>query len=163
MAVVFRDVSNAELVRQSLRDVLPNLVALYASAAASLAADWYDELRADAAAAGRFQPIIAPLPDVGRTNALAGWAVGPLFGATPNAAAAQSMAAGGLQRIIFDADRNTISQSSVLDRASRGWQREGSGECAFCSMLIDRGAVYSESTADFLSHDKCQCIAVAAF
>jgi len=144
-------------------DTLPRLVAIYGSAAASLGADWYDYLREEAAVRGRFQAIVAELPDGGRTNALAGWAVGPLFGANPDAAASLGMASGGLQRIIFDADRQTVMQSSVQDRAARGWQREGNGECDFCSMLIGRGAVYTEATADFESHDRCRCIGVPAF
>jgi hypothetical protein len=30
-------------------------------------------------------------------------------------------------------------------------------------MLIGRGAVYSEATADFAAHDHCKCSAVPAF
>ena len=53
--------------------------------------------------------------------------------------------------------------SSTTDPKARGWQRVGVGECDFCSMLIGRGAVYSEATADFLSHDHCHCYAEPAF
>lgn len=163
LSVVFRNVSKADRVRESLMDVLPRLVAVYAAAAASLAADWYDDLREEAEARGRFQAIVADLPDVGRTDALAGWAVGPLFGAAPDARAALGMASGGLQRIIFNADRDTVRVSSIQDPGARGWQREGAGECDFCRILIDRGAVYTEATVDFESHDRCGCVGVPAF
>lgn len=163
MSVLFRNVSKADHVRQGLMDTLPKLVAVYGSAAASLGADWYDELRQNAEVKGKFQAIVADLPDVGRTNALAGWSVGPLFGANPDASAALSMASGGLQRIIFNADRNTVMRSSVQDRRALGWAREGNGECEFCSMLISRGAVYSKATADFAAHDNCKCVAVPEY
>lgn len=163
MSVLFRNVSKADHVRQGLMDTLPKLVAVYGSAAASLGADWYDEMRQEAEVKGKFQAIVADLPDVGRTDALAGWAIGPLFGANPDALAALGMAAGGLQRIIFNADRNTVMQSSAQDRSSRGWHREGFGECEFCSMLISRGDVYTEATADFAAHDNCRCVAVSSF
>ena len=163
LAVVFADVSNADLVKGALNDILPNLAAVYGSAATSLGADWYEEQRAQAEVRGRFSAIVAELPDLGRTEALAGFSVGPLFGATPDAATALSLAAGGLQRIIFDADRHTIMRSSIQDPRARGWAREGSGECDFCALLIGRGFVYSEDTVQFDSHDRCRCIGVPEF
>jgi hypothetical protein len=163
LSVLFRDVSDASRVKTSLVDMLPQLVTMYGSAAASLGADWYDELRAQAEVRGRFQAIVAELPDVGRTAALAGWSVGPLFGAAPDAPAALSMASGGLQRIIFNADRETVAGSAIADPKARGWQREGVGECDFCAMLIGRGAVYSEASVQFDSHDRCRCIGVPVF
>jgi len=57
------------------------LVAIYGSAAATLGADWYDEMRAAAAVKGRFRAIPAELPDQGRTDALARRGVSPLFSA----------------------------------------------------------------------------------
>jgi hypothetical protein len=149
--------------RDALQVALEDLVALFAPAAASLGADWYDDLREAAEVKGRFQAIVADLPDAGRIEALAGWAVEPLFGATPDVAAVLSRADGGLQRIILDSDRNTVAGSAVADPGAAGWQRVGSGACAFCRMLIGRGAVYSEATVQFASHDRCRCSAVPAF
>lgn len=163
MSIVFRNVADAREVRDGLRDILPRLVEVYGSAAASLGADWYDDLREQAEMRGRFQAIVADLPDAGRTDALAGYAIAPLFGADPDGATALSKAAGGLQRIIFNADRQTVMRSSIQDRAARGWQREGNGECDFCALLIGRGAVYSEATVDFDSHDRCRCVGVPVF
>src|SRR5690606_3304621 len=74
-----------------------------------------------------------------------------------------TLVAGGVSRIIADADRGSITRSSIEDPASDGWQRQGAGSCAFCAMLIGRGAVYSEATADFASHDHCRCSAVPAW
>lgn len=162
-AMAGEQTGDARVFRDTLADVLQSLVLIYADAAASLGADWYDELRDKAEVRGRFQAIVATLPDVGRTQSLAGWAVEPLFGATPNAATALTRAAGGLQKIVLDADRATVTGSSIADPQARGWQREGVGECRFCRMLIGRGAVYTEASVDFRSHDNCHCVGVPAF
>lgn len=163
LSVVFRNVSNAVRVREELMDTLPQLMTVYGSAAASLGADWYDDLREEAEVRGRFQAIVAELPDLGRTTSLAHWGVGPLFGANPDADAAMSKVSGGLQRIIFNADRETVMRSSVQDPRARGWQREGVGECDLCRLLLGRGAVYTEDSSQFETHDRCRCVGVPAF
>ena len=155
--------SDASVFQGGLEALLSELIAGYGAAAAALGADWYDELREEAEVAGRFLSIVSDLPDAGRAQSLAGWAVEPLFGADPDPGAALQRASGGLQRIIFNADRQSVTASAVADPQAQGWQRTGSGECAFCRMLIGRGAVYSEATADFASHDHCRCVAVPAF
>jgi hypothetical protein len=163
LALIWRRLDTADTARDALLEVLPQLVAVYGSAAATLGADWYDETREAAAVAGRFRAVPAELPDQGRTDALARWAVSPLYTEHPDFPTALVKATGGLQRIIADADRQTVAESAVADPAASGWQRVGSGECAFCAMLIGRGGVYTEAGSDFASHDHCQCTAVAAF
>lgn len=163
LSVLWRQANTADEGRDLLLDVLPDLTQVYGSSAAALAADWYDELRTAKGIKGRFTAIAADLPNRGRTDALARWAVGPLFSDKPDFALALDKTQGGFQRIIANAGRDTVTGSSVRDPRARGWQREGNGECDFCSMLIDRGAVYSEATADFESHDHCQCSAVPVF
>ena len=153
----------AEQAKAELTVLLDRLARTYGVAAATLAADWYDDLRAELGVQGRFRAIPAQLPaDVGAAE-LAGWGVGPLFQAVPDVAAAQSLVTGGLQRRITNAARDTITGSTYADPRARGWQRVGGGACAFCAMLIGRGAVYSEAGADFASHDHCNCSAVPAF
>lgn len=161
--VLFRQITDADGARELLADVLPGLVSVYGSAAATLAADWYDDAREQAEVAGRFRAVPAELPDAGRTDALAGWGIGPLFGATPDVLSALTLVSGGFQRIVADASRQTIAGSSIADPAAEGWQRTGRGNCAFCRMLISRGAVYREASASFASHDHCNCTAVPAF
>lgn len=159
---LWRTVSDGVSARNALEEILPLLVRTYASAAATVASDWYDEERDEAEAPGRFRAITAPVGDSG-TSELARWGVGPLFDEEPDWRRAQTLITGGVQRRIANAARDTISASSVDDPAAEGWQRAGSGECAFCAMLIGRGAVYSERSADFASHDHCNCQAVPAF
>lgn len=162
IAVMFRRFDTAEAARDGLMDLLPRLISVYGSAAVSLAADWYDDLRDAAAPPGRFTAIPADLPGRERTDVLARWAVSPLYGGS-GASVAQSLVIGGLQRLIANADRQTVMVSSVADRGAKGWARAGTGQCDFCQMLIGRGAVYTEASADFRSHDHCGCVAVPSF
>jgi hypothetical protein len=162
LAALWRQVSDAVQARDALQDVLPSLVDTYGAAAATLAADWYDELRDKLGVAGRFTAIPAAIDDPG-ADVLARWGVAPLFGADPDWSAAQTLIAGGLQRRIANAARLTVTGSSVSDPKARGWRRVGSGGCDFCSMLLGRGAVYSEATADFAAHDHCRCGAEPVF
>ena len=164
LALIWRDFNTADAARDGLIELLPRLVSIYGSAAATLGADWFDELRDAAAVKGRFRAIPADLPDQGRTDALARWGIGPLFQAEPDFDTALVNVSGGLQRIVMNADRESVVRSSIQDRSARGWQRVGSGRsCEFCSMLLGRGAVYSEASADFLSHDRCNCGAEPVF
>jgi hypothetical protein len=160
-------VRSPDAARDLLLEALPALVDQYGSAAASLAADWYDEIRDAAGLRSRFRAIPAELPDRGRTDALARWAMSPLFAEAARAGAEEaafSLAFGGLQRIISNASRETVAGSAIADPAADGWQRVGYGDnCEFCTMLIDRGTVYGEATADFASHDNCNCAAMPAF
>lgn len=154
----------AEQTRDQLIEALTQLVGVYGPAAATLAADWYDDMRDASDARGRFTAIPAELPDAEGTVIVARWAAGPLFSAEPDQEAALARAGAGVQKMVADADRGTVLGSLRQDRSARGYQRVTSGEgCDFCRMLAGRGAVYSATTADFRSHDHCHCIAVPAF
>lgn len=158
------NMGDATGVRDGLIEVLPELVSVYGSAAATLGAEFYDDQRAAAKVGGRFSGIAADLPDMEGTAVLARWAVSPLFGAAPDSASALSYASGGLQKIVADVDRRSVVVSSIADRKSTGWQRVASGgACGFCKGLAGRGTVYSQSSADFSSHNSCLCVAVAAW
>ena len=75
---------------------------------------------------------------------MARWGVGPLFKAVPDATWALTLVTGGLQRIIADADRETVRFSSIQDKAARGWVRVGSGECDWCKQFLDGEVHYNE-------------------
>jgi hypothetical protein len=156
--VIWREVSTAALAQQALNDVLPNLVATYGAAAAALAADWYDEFRDAAGARRHFAAIPADISDAG-TGALVGWATS----AATDLTTLRTLIDGGLQRRIVNFSRLTVTGSSIADPSAVGWQRVGVGECDFCQMLLGRGAVYSEATADFPAHDHCACDAEPVF
>lgn len=155
LSSVWRGVETAAAVEAALRDVLPALVAEYGSATALVAADWYDDLRASAGVRGRFRAIPAAVAETG-TQALVGWALAEVKDPT-NVSAFRSLIEGGTQRRIANFSRLTVTGSSIEDPQARGWQRTGAGDCDFCALLIGRGAVYTEASADFPSHDHCQC------
>lgn len=159
LSLIWREFNTVQALRDGLIEVLPRLVAIYGSAAATLGAEYYDEMRLLAGASGTFSGIAADLPDVGRTDALARWGVSPMFSATPTPDSALTLVTGGLQRIISDAERESVIRSSLADPKSAGWKRIGAGACPFCQMLIGRDQLYSEATADFASHDHCHCSA----
>lgn len=152
------DLTNVSDVQTALNDILPALIHTYGSAASTLAANWYDDLREELAVARRFTAIPADVKDVG-ADALVGWA----SSTATDDASFQTLLLGGLQRRIAQFDRLTIMGSSVADPSAQGWKRVGVGECDFCQLLLGRGAVYSEVTADFQAHDRCGCTAVPEF
>lgn len=151
---------SASQTRDALASVLPGLGGTYGAAAAALAADWYDDLREQAAAKGRFTAEPAGDVDLARWDSLAGWGTSPLFAAEPNRGAALTLIEGGLQRTIADRHRLTVVDNAIADPAASGWRRVGVGDnCGFCRMLIGRGAVYTDASVTFRSHDHCNCAA----
>lgn len=159
LAVLWQQVSDAATARQALSDILPALIDTYGAAAATLAAEWYDDLRAKSGAPGSFAALPANIADTG-SHALIGWALQT----ASDLPSAQVLVAGGLQRRLSNFSRLTIAESAIADPGADGWQRIGVGaNCTFCNMLIGRGAVYSERGADFASHDHCNCQAQPAF
>lgn len=163
LAALFKQVSTAAQARTALFDVMPALVEQYGSASAVLAAEWYDQARAKAGVRGRFQAAPADLGRAG-AEALVGFGTRSLDAAEPDFTLARTVLAGGLQRRIANYARATVTTSSVRDPQAKGWQRVGDGNsCEFCSMLLTRGAVYTEATSDFPAHDHCGCSAEPAF
>lgn len=143
----------------ALRDLLPAIVTEYGAAGAAVAAEWYDQQREKSDARGRFQALPVGADDRG-AQALIGWA---LATATDDPSLV-TLIAGGVQRRIADHARYTVARNSVEDRSARGWRRIGfGGSCSFCSMLLGRGAVYTEASADFPAHDHCNCGVEPAF
>jgi hypothetical protein len=150
-------------VTAALQDLLPGVIETYGLAAATLAADYYDDSRERRNVRGRFTAIIPAMGDTGAEE-LARWGVSPLFQKNPDWAAAQTLIDGGLQRRVANYSRETITTSSVEDPQARGWQRVTSGGgCNFCTMLAERGAIYTESSSDFEAHDHCNCSAEPAW
>lgn len=145
---------------EALRDLLPAIVREYGALGGAVAAEWYDQQREKVGAKGRFVASPVAADDRG-AHALIGWA---LSGAKDDVSL-QALILGGTQRRVADHVRYTVAGNAVSDPAARGWQRVGVGACkdGFCDMLIARGAVYSEATADFASHDNCKCSAVPAW
>lgn len=163
LAPLWREVATALALEEVLRDILPALIDQYGAAAATLAADWYDDARAEAGVRGTFRAIPADIPDSG-AQALVGWALVEV--ANPaDVSAFRSLIEGGTQRRIVNFSRGTVMRSSVADPQSDGWQRVATSKgCPFCRMLAGRAILYrSESSADFGAHDHCSCEAIPAW
>lgn len=61
-------------------------------------------------------------------------------------------------RLVRDAAREQTRVTALNDSRFGGWNRVGTGDtCAFCRMLISRGATYSEASVRFASHTNCNC------
>lgn len=156
--VVWQNTATRKQTRSALKDVLPPLLATYTMAATAIAADWYDEYRTDVGAPGSFTAVPAEVKPLGALQ-LADWATG--YGNT--AEAVKSLTVGGMTKRILNGSRDTIIDSTARDRSAQGWMRVGAGACDFCRMLIARGAVYTQRSAFFASHDKCKCQAAPKF
>lgn len=147
--------------RIALKDVMPLLVDTYGQAAALLAAEWYDEIRAENARGGKsFSAIVAELPRNTGATELVDWAAAKAL--TPDSMV--ELALGGMQRRIANMSRATVIGSATYDPRADGWMRVGDGDnCPFCDMLISRGAVYAKDTVKFGTHDRCNCQAAPSF
>lgn len=151
---LWRQVRTAAEAETALRDILPALIDTYGLAAGSLAADWYDNLRDKVSPKGYFRAVPAEFADTG-AQSLVGWATTQ----AKDVGTMQTLILGGTQRRIANFSRGTVTGSSIADPSAVGWARIGSGECAFCALLIGRGDTYTEASADFASHDHCNCSA----
>lgn len=156
---IFQSLQANDIASEALHDMLPALIDKYGEAASAAAADWYDDLRGSMGVGGRFVAIPANIRDSG-SHALVGWALD----AAHDDESLIALLEGGMQRRVVNFGRFTVTESSFRDPHADGWMRLGQGKnCPFCDLLISRGAVYSEATVQFASHDHCNCIAVPAF
>ena len=72
--------------------------------------------------------------------------------------------AGEVSRQVLNGDRLTVVESVKADRQALGYRRISDGNpCAFCAMLIGRGAVFTEASVGFKAHRKCGCTARAVY
>lgn len=63
---------------------------------------------------------------------------------------------GSGERLVLRGDRETVMRTFAERDEMVGWRRTG-GSCAFCLMLIGRGAVYSKRSVTFQAHDHDRC------
>ena len=146
-------------VQLSLFDFVPALVAEYGDVAATVAADWYDELRSAEGVPGSFRAPLAPLVPDEQVNARLGYATrptGPLWlGDSATLSAFVTMMA---NEYALQPGRDTVMQAAHKDKAAYGRIPEP-GACKFCLMLASRGFVYSKDTAGDSKkfHGKCRC------
>lgn len=156
-AILKGDTAAKAAATSLLASWLPDVVAGSQSMAATLAAEWYDELRDASKVAGAFTAT-AVLPDLG-IDSLIGWS----FAQASTVTGFTQYLAGGIDLRTTQAANGTITGSNLADPKGRGWARETSPDaCPFCRMLAGRGAVYrTRETASFAPHDNCHCVAIS--
>lgn len=67
---------------------------------------------------------------------------------------------GAATRLVLNGSRKTTMATFSDSDQVKGWRRvSGGSPCAFCAMLISRGATYSKSKRNFEAHDHDNCSA----
>lgn len=137
--------SRADVVRDTLLEVMPEMLVPYVTAAGELSAVWYEDLRT-AAVGGSFQAVTAGDVAPSRMDVLVRWGVKPLYGQSDSTPL--SLIGGGIQRIIAGADRATVVANAKRDVVSTSYARVARpGACDWCIDLAGRGDVYRSAEA----------------
>lgn len=160
------DLSRPEAARDALLEFVPVLTQQYGDVAATLAADWYDELRAASGAAGRFRALTAAAVPSGAVEAKVRYLAGHLWTPEPTAMLGGLLTA--TDKYVKQPARDTVAANAK--REGVRWARvpQGSKTCAFCLVLASRDAVYhSKKAAGDLGrgvgdrfHGDCDCAVV---
>lgn len=159
------DISNSEAVRDALLEFVPALAREYGDVAATVAAEWYEELRSDVTSRPFSTQLAALKPDAA-VEASVRYAAGHLFEGDP----ADTLAAlsGSLQRFVTYGSRATVARNVQLDpmRPRFGRVPSGAKTCAFCALVSSRGFVYhsQKSAGEFDHyHSDCDCVIAVEF
>lgn len=157
------DLGRPDMARDALLRYVPRLTTLYGEAAAVVAADWYDELRAAAAVGGQFTAVLADPFPARFVEERVRFGVRHLW--TPTPEQTLEFLSGAASEYGLQPGRDTIANSVSSDPQGTGWHRETSATaCKFCRMLAGRGGVYrSEAHATFAAHGNCNCVAVPSW
>lgn len=153
------------VVRDALLEVVPAISSAYGDAAATVAAEWYEEVRAGDVG-GRFWATLGELEPEAAVQGSVRWAAGELF--TDNPLKTLDLLGGALQRHVFYGARATIARNVELDPLHPRFAvvPTGAQPCAWCVVMASRGWVYhSKATADKHSefHDDCHCQVVPSW
>lgn len=116
------DLNRPEAARASLVAYLPVLTTLYGQAAATVAADWYDQTRAERGVAGLFLATPAAAFPAEHVRTRTEFGTRHLFTEDPE----QSLAflQGAAQKYALQPGRDTIVQATAADPKAAGWHRE---------------------------------------
>lgn len=119
------------------REAFPELVIPLAVTAIDMAAAWYDETPSET----DYIAVPGPLPIIEAIQRSVEWALGA------DGDKARDRLDGTLQRIVFNAYRDTIT-TNVGNESGARWARYASANaCAFCAMLATRDVLYTSEEA----------------
>lgn len=158
------DLSDPVLAVRALEAFLPEVIRDYGDVGAAIAAEFYDDLRAQSPAIrSAYAAVMGDAVPVDAVRASTRWAVGPLFGRgkvrTPEQALANVIQVAN--RFVLGSGRKTILTNVERDPARARYARVPSGEttCPFCLVLASRGPVYtSGNDAGHKFHGHCDCV-----
>jgi len=155
------DLSKPEAARDALLEFTPALAQQYGDGAATIAADWYEELRGASGAAGSFRALTADSVPADAVAAKVRFLAGNLWTPTPEAMLGGLLVA--TDKYVKQPGRDTMVKNAK--REGVRWARVPSGAktCAFCLMLASRDAVYltekkaKRDKSGELYHGFCDC------
>lgn len=146
------------LTREALIQGIQALVTQYGTAAAVMAAEWYDDLRAMKGIPDTFTATPLTQDFSEQIDRTVRRAIAPLFTENYNIGAIANSIVVKASQYAIDGARNTVIENTRLDPRSAGWQRIPNGPtCDFCMMLVGRGGVYREKSVGFRAHAHCDC------
>jgi hypothetical protein len=158
------DLSKPELVRDALLEFMPILTDQYGSVAATMAADWYDELRAGSRASGRFRALAAPSVPTEAVEEKVRYLASHLW--TPDPAGMLGALLTAADKYVKQPGRDTMASNARREGARFARVPTGKKTCSFCLILASRDAVYStkQAAGDRRNtgkgdsfHGKCDC------
>lgn len=134
------DLSPSQVKREA-EQFLPLLAETYGEVSATVAADFYDDARAESAAQRRYTSGLADNDAADYAARNAGWATAPIF--TGGAAIAVGRMAIVTDKAALQVGRNTVMHNVSRDPSRPRFARVPVGKtCAWCLMLASRGPVY---------------------
>lgn len=158
------DLSRPEAVRDAMLAFVPLLTQEYGQVAATLAAEWYEDLRSASGDTRTFRVRSAPAVPAAMTEASVKSAAGHLW--TPSPEAALGVLSLAVDKQVKQPGRNTIMANADREPGAR-WARVPTGEktCAFCLVLASRSADYRSEESALLDHKTgekyhgdCDCV-----
>lgn len=155
------DLSQPEMARDALAEVMRGLSVRYGDLAATEAAEWFEAVR-EGAVGGPFSAVLADGAGEVQVERATRWAAGPLFDG--NVEETRARLARTLTRMILTQGKDTVRRNVGADPLRPRFARvpPAGGCCAWCLMLAGRGFVYSSLKAagfdDHKYHDDCRCM-----
>lgn len=138
---LWRASSGADLDSRAFRELIvqayPEIATQYATIAADLATEWYDE----AAPELSYRAAPAPAAPVEQYAANARYAL------AATGEAALGHLTGAVQRAVWNGARDTILENVSMEPGARWARYASSTACAFCRVMSSRGAVYGSAAS----------------
>lgn len=159
------NLANLDQASSTLQELMPIVVTEFGEVAATVAADFYEQIRSESTAKKAYIVSLAAPAPAEQVAASTRWALGPMFAAAPDEAAAYARMMQVVDRLVLSQGDSTIRLNVASDPANPRWAWVPTGKtCAFCTLKASRGAVYRTSdSAAGGRHADCDCTSVPIF